>query len=158
MRRNYTWRIDKNLPILDCALNQLSTQSQGSVAPGLYQGMGVSSVNLRDTNFATSGIIVKKFGITTSLTYGRVIDLPLDINKSYANYLSAVERCDNNGYPISGGFSRPGDSGAPVVDMFGYVLGLVIQSLSFTGGTLGLSNRIDQIQAAFEVTIHADRD
>lgn len=152
--RNYTWGLDKKLPLLDCALIRLSTQSQSSVAPGLYQGAGIPSLTVRGTNLAKSGMIVKKFGMISGLTYGRVIDLPLDIDKSYANYLFAIERCDSNGYPMSGDFSVPGDSGAPVVDMFGYVLGLVVQSRSFAGGTLGLISRIDQIQAALDVTVH----
>ncbi|KAL8834116.1 MAG: hypothetical protein Q9170_003919 [Blastenia crenularia] len=155
IRRNYTWGKDKKYPLLDCALIQLSTQSQQNIAPGLYQGANTPTVSVRGTNFATSGMIVKKYGMTTGLTYGRVIGLPADIDKSYANYLFAVELCDSNGYPMSGSFSNPGDSGAPVVDMNGYVLGLVVQALSFSGGTLGLINRIDQVQAALDVTIHA---
>ena len=153
IRRNYTWGRDRMYPILDCALIQLSTQSQKDIAPGLYQG---ASVSVRGTNFAIPGMIVKKYGMKTGLTYGRVIDLPSDIDKSYANYLFAVEFCDRNGYPMSGYFCREGDSGAPVIDQNGYILGLFVQGISFAGGSLSLINRIDQIQAALNVTIHAE--
>ncbi|KID81152.1 hypothetical protein MAJ_11419, partial [Metarhizium majus ARSEF 297] len=76
--------------------------------------------------------------------------------ESYATHIFAAERCDSNGYPMSGDFCRTGDSGAPVIDMSGYVLGLVVQGRGYDGGTLGLINRIDQIQAALDVTLHAD--
>ena len=112
-------------------------------------------MTVRGTESATSGMLVKKFGISTGLTYGRVIDLPSDINKSYAKYLFAIQLCNSNGDSISGNFSGRGDSGAPVVDMAGYVLGIVVQSADFAGRTLGLINRIDQILADLDVTIHA---
>lgn len=156
IRRSYTWGKDKKWPLLDCALIQLDSKSQTSVAPGLFQGNDKPAQAVRGTNLAAVGMIVKKFGMTTGLTYGRVINLPLDIDASYSSHLFAVERCDSNGYPMSGKFADAGDSGAPVVDLNGYVLGLVIQSKGFNGGkeALGLINRIDQVQAALNVTIH----
>ncbi|KID82242.1 Peptidase cysteine/serine, trypsin-like protein, partial [Metarhizium majus ARSEF 297] len=156
IRRKHQWGVDKKLALLDCALIQLSTQYQSMIAPGLYQGAGSSSLTVRGTNLATPGTIAKKYGMTTGLTYGRVINLPSDIDKSCATHIFAAERCDSNGYPMSGDFCRTGDSGAPVIDMSGYVLGLVVQGRGYDGGTLGLINRIDQIQAALDVTLHAD--
>jgi len=154
INRIYKLGPHNQIPLLDCALMRLSTQFQSSIAPGLYQGEGIPSVTVRGTNFATPGMIVKKYGMTTGLTYGRVINLPLNIDRSYANYLFAVELCDNNGYPKPGNFSEQGDSGAPVVDTFGYMLGLIVQGIGSSGSTLSLVNRIDQIQAALDVTIH----
>jgi S1-C subfamily serine protease len=55
---------------------------------------------------------------------------------------------------MSGDFVRKGDSGAPVVDMNGYVLGMVIKFLGYAEGSLGLINRIDQVQAALDITLH----
>lgn len=156
IRRKYQLGEDKEWPLLDCALIQLDSKSQTSVAPGLFQGPDKPAQAVRGTNLATVGMIVKKFGMTTGLTYGRVINLPRDIDSSYSSHLFAVEMCDSNGYPMSGGFAAGGDSGAPVVDLNGYVLGLVIQSIGPKGGTetLALINRIDKVQAALDVTIH----
>lgn len=155
IRRNYTWGKDGKYPLLDCALIQLNSNKQASVAPGLFQGPNMPARAVKGTNHATLGTIVKKFGMTTGLTYGRVINLPISIDQSYSSHLFAVEKCDSNGYSIAGKFSDKGDSGAPVVDLNGYVLGLVIQGVTFDGGkqAWGLINHIDKVLAALNVTI-----
>lgn len=155
----YDWGDDGTRPILDCALIRLTTQSQKDITPGLYQGPNIPPLITRGTNLATPGMIVSKYGITTGLTYGRVIHLPKGIDKSYSNYLFAVERCSKNGYPMTGDFGRQGDSGAAVIDENWHVLGLFIQFVEAKPpDTLGVAfiNRIDQIQAALNVTLHAD--
>lgn len=156
IRRSYIWGKDKEWPLLDCALIQLNSKSQTSVAPGLFQGPDKPAQAVRGTNRATVGMIVRKFGMTTGLTYGCVINLPLDIDSSYSSHLFAVAMCDAKGYPMSGKFSDDGDSGASVVDLNGYVLGIVIQTLKFDEGkqALGLINRIEKVQAALDVSIH----
>ena len=146
----------KQDPLLDCALIQLSSTSQTSIAPDLYQGECVPQVTVRDPKYADCGMLVKKYGMATGLTYGRVIELPSDIDEGdYGGHLFAVELCDKNGNRMCGTFCAKADSGAPIIDMSGYVLGLIIQGQPIEGGDAwGIANRIHQIQAALNVTIH----
>ncbi|KAG6357427.1 hypothetical protein INS49_013304 [Diaporthe citri] len=68
-------------------------KSQTSVAPGLFQGADRSARAVRGTNLAAVGMTVKKFGMATGLTYGRV-NLPLDIDGSYSSHLFLPSRDD----------------------------------------------------------------
>ena len=151
----YKKGIDDKHPILDCALVQLASQSQNLAASGLWQGVDKSFLIVKGIK---SGMIVNKLGMSTGLIYGCVLDLSLDMHQSYDNYVFFVELSDSNGWPMSGKFVDAGDSGALVVDKYGYVLGMIIQAVPLEHGKvkLGLVSRIGQIQVALNVKVHTD--
>jgi hypothetical protein len=149
-------------PFLDCALIQLSTQSASQITSGLLQGSDLHTspppLLVKGTGSATAGTVVTKYGMTTGLTYGLIINLPTTLSSFYAKYLFGVVLCDNHGFPMPGDFAQQGDSGAPVVNQFRYVLGLIVQVMSIgsPGITVALVNRIDQVIAVLKVQVHTD--
>jgi hypothetical protein len=145
------------LAMLDCALIALNSTSPSAIGAGLFQGPGTATRTLNGTASARIGTMVTKYGMTTGLTYGIVMALPRNLDPAYDPYIVFVQPCDKNGYPICGDFCSPGDSGAPVIDQNGYVVGLIVQSSKDPDpavGNLGVVNRIDPIQSALGVTVH----
>lgn len=149
------------LPLLDCGLIKLNSTTPKDVTSGVFQGAGKPLRAIKGKGFATPGTLVNKFGMKTGLTYGLTLPLYTELDQKYDPFLFLIELCNESGHPMCGDFCDEGDSGAPIIDKNGYVLGILIGDLGMlTGGALtepgsriGVATRFDKIEAALGVTL-----
>jgi len=143
------------IPIVDCALVRLDSTAPKDVTSGVLQGPMQRPRAVKGKGIAKTDMFVSMFGVTTGLTYGRVIPLFSWLPKTYGVYLFFVQLCNEQGLPLDGEFGEPGDSGATILDENGYVLGMYIGNIATEspGNRLGVVTRFEQIEVALEVKL-----
>jgi hypothetical protein len=129
---------------VDAGLVRTTESNAGSATPADGYGLPKSQPLT-----ATVGMLVQKYGRTTSRTYGRVTGVNSTIVIAYpaGNVLFRGQLIVSNRAP-STVFTRPGDSGALVVtDPGREPVGLLIAGNST--GTVGILNQIQEVLDAF---------
>lgn len=149
------------IPIVDCALIRLNTMMPKDIASGVLQGPKQRPIVIKGQGVAAPDMFVTMFGVMSGLTYGKVtppIDLLKPETKAYDKYLFFIQLCNEQGLPLEGEFSQGGDSGAMIMDEFGYVLGMILGSLAYgsPGNRVGVAMRFAEIEAALGVKLNRD--
>jgi len=129
---------------VDAGLVRTTESNAGNATPADGYGLPKSQPLT-----ATVGMLVQKYGRTTTRTYGRVTGVNSTIVIAYpaGNVLFTGQLTVSNRAP-STVFTRPGDSGALVVtDPGREPVGLLIAGNST--GTVGILNRIQEVLDAF---------
>jgi hypothetical protein len=142
-------------PWLDAALIQMYSKELKSFLPGVFnvtnKVLGTRKVNVGDR--------VVKYGMTTGYTYGVVVSFPTSWHwtRHMLEHVFAVQRTDRDGNKISsGGFSEPGDSGAPVMLYSNTEVSYVTGMISFGKGIYTIVDRIEQIENFFKVKVYTN--
>lgn len=144
--------------LLDCALIQLKTKTASSILPSLFQGPGQPVMKVKGTRTnPANGWPVMKYGMNTGLTYGLTLPLPTKFDPIYDEWILVVQRCDDAGQPLPGDFAGPADSGAPVFDKWGFVVGMVLLGIAGASADYPLTivSRIDKVEAALSVKVQS---
>lgn len=91
------------------------------------------------------GDYIQKMGRTTTLSVGRVMDVDLRLPSTYPNASGALERVGFSDQVLVTFYSAPGDSGSPVLDMDGNVVGLHVCGSPVIGIFCKIANVMAQL-------------
>jgi hypothetical protein len=140
-----TIKFDGSDNVVDAAIALSSTSLLGNATPSNGYGTPQST-----TTTASVNMKVKKYGRTTSLTSSKVFAINVTVNVQYDQ---GVARFVNQVAISGGSFSQPGDSGSLIVVNGGSNDRKPVALLFAGGSGFTFANPIDDVLAAFGVTV-----